>query len=151
QGIVSRRVAALGAQVTRIEASPRLGEAATRRSADEPPASPGRVEYLVGDARELGGLGLNGFDAAARVMALGNIDPLEPVFRGIAGSLRPGGALVLVISHPAFRAPGQTSWGWDDAGGRQYRRVDGYLSPGQAPIEMHPGRKARGQGGAVTL
>jgi hypothetical protein len=84
-------------------------------------------------------------------MALMNIDPLEPVFRGAAELLRPGGALVGVILHPAFRAPKRTSWGWDagagragSAGARQYRRVDAYLSPARAPITMNPGYAAHG-------
>ncbi|HZW05508.1 MAG TPA: hypothetical protein VFF65_00170, partial [Phycisphaerales bacterium] len=82
-----------------------------------------------------------GFDTATCVMALGNIEPIDPVLEGVASLLKPGGALVFVISHPSFRAPGQTSWGWDDAGAqpRQFRRVDGYLSAGQHRISMHPG------------
>jgi hypothetical protein len=83
-----------------------------------------------------------------------NMEPMEPVLRGAAELLKAEGALVLVILHPAFRAPRQTAWGWDesgarsgqrDGGARQYRRVDGYLSPGQEPITMNPGRAARGE------
>jgi hypothetical protein len=83
-----------------------------------------------------------GFDAATCIMALTNIEPIDSVLSGAASLLRPGGALVLVISHPAFRAPGQTHWGFDakgPGGGVQYRRVDGYLSAGQHRIVMHPG------------
>jgi hypothetical protein len=50
-----------------------------------------------------------------------------------------------VITHPAFRAAGQTDWGWDEKSRTQYRRVDGYLSAGQKQIVMNPGR-----GGDVT-
>ena len=102
----------------------------------------GATAYHVGDAKELDKLGLKDLDAAACIMALGNIDSLEPVLRGIANALRVGGALTFVVAHPAFRAPGQTSWGWDERGGKQYRRVDGYLSPGQKAIQMHPGKDA---------
>ncbi len=97
------------------------------------------------DARELASLKVEGnFDQATCVMALSNIEPLEPVLAGVASLLKPGGAFTFVISHPAFRAPGQTEWGWDNAKAKQYRRVDGYLSPGQHAIEMHPGKAARG-------
>lgn len=141
QGALGRRLASLGAQVTGIDVSPRLIEAARRR------AGPSE-QYLVADARSLDTLepALGEFDAACCIMALMNIDPLGPTLAGIAGRLRPGGSFVGVILHPAFRAPRQTSWGWDPAdGGVQYRRVDGYLSAGQWPIVMNPGAAARGE------
>jgi SAM-dependent methyltransferase len=140
QGILCRRLAALGVNVTGVDASPQLITAAKARSAEKRDRAEGETNYLVGDARNLGELGLHGFDAAACVMALGNIDPLDPVFQGVASALKPGGTLTFVIAHPAFRAPGQTSWGWDEHAGRQYRRVDGYLSTGQKAIQMHPGK-----------
>jgi 23S rRNA-/tRNA-specific pseudouridylate synthase/SAM-dependent methyltransferase len=163
QGSLSRAMAAQGIEVVGVDASPRLIDAARRRAT-------GAARFEVGDARALEQLDPalvgDGFDAVACVMALMNIDPLEPVLRGAATLLKPGGALVAVILHPAFRAPGQTSWAWDQEPGprprfeargrpggrggpsprreRQYRRVDGYLSPGQMPITMNPGRAAHG-------
>ncbi len=138
QGILSRRLAAAGTRVTGVEASASLVEAAQRHSSAAPDHPP--IRYHVGDARDLAPLQLDrDFDAAACIMALANIDPLEPVFRTVADHLRPGGAFVAVITHPAFRAPKQTSWGWDPREKRQFRRVDGYLSPGQHRIQMHPG------------
>lgn len=134
QGVISRAAAELGADVTGVDAAPALLEAARARSGE-------RATYLQGDARELGALGLppGSFDAATCIMALSNIEPLDPVLRGVVGLLKPGGAFVAVISHPAFRAASQTAWGWDEKERRQFRRVDGYLSPGQKPIQMHPG------------
>jgi SAM-dependent methyltransferase len=55
------------------------------------------------------------FDAASCVLALMNMDPFEPVLHGAAAMLKPGGLFVAVVLHPAFRSPGQTSWGWDAA------------------------------------
>lgn len=144
QGALGRRLASLGAEVTGIDVSPKLIEAAQRR------AGPSE-RYLVADARSLDTREppLGEFDAACCIMALMNIDPLGPALAGIARHLRPGGAFVGVILHPAFRAPRQTSWGWDPEGGAdggvQYRRVDGYLSTGQWPIVMNPGAAARGE------
>lgn len=142
QGILGRRLASLGVQVTGVDSSPQLIAAAKKRGSGAKSYHVPTPEYMVADVRDLGPLNLQGFDAAACVMALGNIDPLEPVFKGIAGALRVGGRLVIVIAHPAFRAPGQTSWGWDDKAKTQYRRVEGYLSPGQKQIQMHPGKDA---------
>lgn len=133
QGVVSRAMSQLGAEVTGVDAAADLVAAANTR---------GGGTFVVGDARKLGDAKLKpGFDAATCIMALGNIEPIEPVFEGIARQLKPEGALVFVISHPSFRAPGQTSWGWDESGAqtRQFRRVDGYLSAGQHRISMHPG------------
>ena len=59
----------------------------------------------------------------------------------LARVLKKGGRAVLVINHPAFRIPRQTSWGWDESKKMQYRRVDGYMSDAKIPIEMHPGMK----------
>jgi len=53
-----------------------------------------------------------------------------------------GGKLVLVMNHPAFRIPKRSSWGYDEKGKIQYRRVDAYLSASTEKILMHPGQKA---------
>jgi hypothetical protein len=75
------------------------------------------------------------------VLAIQNIHPIAPVFRGVTRALVDGGRFVIVMMHPCFRAPKQTHWGWDDRQGVQYRRVDGYLQPRKIPIVAHPGKK----------
>lgn len=150
QGILARRLAALGAEVVGVEASPQLVDAARRRS-QNPPIDAAPLRFEAADARELAALDLGEFDAAACIMALSNIDPLLPVMQGVAKRLRPGGAFVWIITHPAFRAPDQTGWGWDEQARRQYRRVDGYLSAGQKNIEMQPGKAARGGESVTTM
>jgi 23S rRNA-/tRNA-specific pseudouridylate synthase/SAM-dependent methyltransferase len=179
QGALARQIAQLDAEVVGMDASPRLIASAKKRT-DEVGL---RAAFEVGDARQLGsmqqslGATERPFDAIVCSMALMNLDPLEPVIRGCASVLKPGGVFVAVILHPAFRSPRQTSWGWaadepqqtprpDDTAGKrtargggggregrggppaarvhQYRRVDGYLSPGQAPITMNPGYAAHG-------
>lgn len=147
QGVVSRALAAQGASVVGVDGAPSLIDAARARGAGAGGAG-GATEFHVGDARDLGGLSLSGpFDLACCVMALSNIEPLDPCLRGIADLLKPGGRLAFVITHPAFRAPDQTSWGWDESAKSQYRRVDGYLSAGQKAIQMHPG----GAPGVTTM
>src|SRR5262249_35427207 len=157
---LARTMSAQGLDVLGVDAAPRLIEAARRRAA----AAGLTARFEVGDARALGSLDTGEpFDAAICVMALMNIDPLEPVLREAAALLKPGGAFVGVILHPAFRAPGQTAWGWEEDRPakpqrgpsrprrvRQFRRVDGYLSPGQAPITMNPGRAAHGAAPVTT-
>ena len=134
QGILCRRLGAAGAVVTGLDASPRLIQAAKSRSPES--------DYRVGDARHLEEFAGAAFDAAACIMALGNIDPLAPLFRGVADALRPGGRFVAIVSHPGFRIPGLSEWGWDPKPGRQYRRIDAYLSHAKKQIKMHPGKAA---------
>ncbi|CAN5717922.1 hypothetical protein BH11PLA1_BH11PLA1_11440 [soil metagenome] len=138
QGVVSRELARLGASVVAVDAAEKLIEAAKKRGEK---SGAGQIDYRVADARALEALGLeeNSFDSAACVMALANVNPLEPLFAQAARLLKTGGRFVFSITHPAFRAADQTSWGWDESQRRQYRRVDGYLSAGQKAIQMHPG------------
>ena len=150
EGVLARAAAQLGVRVTGVDASGRLIDAAKKRGG-------GLERYETGDARQLDALQLGAeYDAAACVMALMNIDTLDAVFRGVAQSLKPGGRFVAVVLHPAFRAPGQTSWQWDEeesagpgrtpkSDQRQYRRIDGYLTPYSHPIVMNPGAAARGR------
>lgn len=150
QGILARRLATLGCRVTGLDAAAGLIEAAKSRAGGDR-----EQRFYVGDARAiwdvLPAADRGTFDGAACIMALTNIDALEPVMRGIAAALRPGGAFVFVIAHPAFRAIGQSAWGWDEKGARQYRRIDGYLSADVREVEMQPGKAARGKGSVRTL
>ncbi|MGH7243388.1 MAG: pseudouridine synthase [Phycisphaerales bacterium] len=176
QGAFCRTIARLGAQVTGVDAAPKLIEAAKRAARDLRPAP----NFEVGDARNIGDARFEGepFDSATCLMALMNIEPLSPLFAGLAKKLRAGGRFVSVILHPAFRSPGQTSWVWDAAparesgprprfesrskpgrpapsptrsADRQFRRVDGYLSSGHREIVMNPGAVSGGSERVVTL
>ena len=48
-------------------------------------------------------------------------------FKGVARALNSGGIFVIVMMHPHFRGPKETSWGWDEKQKTQFRRVDRYL------------------------
>ncbi len=126
-------------EFTRQGGSSQLPQAAS-------PKSPPPLQYLLGDARQLRqvkGLGGGTFDAVTHVLAIQNIDPIEPVFEGVSWLLRPGGRLVMVMMHPAFRSPQHTSWGFEGHD-FQYRRIDRYLLPRKHPIVSHPGHKDSG-------
>lgn len=158
EGVLARAAAQLGVKVSGVDASAKLIESAQQR-ADK------NERYVTGDARQLESLGFKQeFEAATCIMALMNIDTIEAVFRGVAGLLKPDGRFVAVLLHPAFRAPGQTGWEWDEQTGerdtagrapkrahRQYRRVDGYLTPYAHPIIMNPGAAARGRKPITTV
>jgi len=79
------------------------------------------------------------FTHAAAILALQNIEQPELVFRNLRPHMAPGAKFVIVLNHPAFRIPRQSSWGWDSKQSLQYRRVDAYMSEQKIPIRMHPG------------
>ncbi len=134
QGAFSRLAAQTGAKITGVDLSGDLIRAAWERSKGSP------LNFLVADARDLSKtLAGKSFDAIACILAVQNIDPLEPVFTSAAASLKPRGRFVMVMSHPSFRIPRQSEWGWDDAKKLSYRRVDRYLLPLKIPIQTHPG------------
>jgi SAM-dependent methyltransferase len=134
QGVLGRLLAEHGIRSLGIDASPTLVAAASAR------AKP-LERYRVGDARTLAPvIGDERFDHAALVMALQDLDPIQGVLDGVAQAVRTGGRVVMVMTHPTFRIPRRTTWGFDEDTGVQYRRLDGYMSPMRLPIRTHPGR-----------
>jgi ubiquinone/menaquinone biosynthesis C-methylase UbiE len=137
QGVLCRRLLADGISVTGVDAAKELIGAARERG-------PAEIQYLIGDVRKLDFVPADRFDGAACVLGLDNINPLDTVFSGVASSLKVGGCFVMVMMHPCFRGPKESSWGWDDKAAVQYRRVDRYLLPRKAPIVTHPGDAQQG-------
>src|SRR4051812_4494542 len=84
QGVLCRMLRERGAEVTGVDAAAELIRAARERG-------PSDIAYHVADARELGSLPVDHFDAASCVLAIQNIHPVQPVFTGVAAALRQGG------------------------------------------------------------
>jgi ubiquinone/menaquinone biosynthesis C-methylase UbiE len=139
QGVLAPYVARVGATYVGVDASPRLASMARKRHGKD-----GR--FLVGDARNLQAvpeLSPASFDAAVFLLSLQDMDPLEPVLDSVAGMLKPNGRLVLLLTHPAFRIPRQSGWGFDEGRKLVYRRVDRYLTPLPVPMKPFPGQEGR--------
>jgi ubiquinone/menaquinone biosynthesis C-methylase UbiE len=134
QGVLCRILAEKGVEATGVDAAKNLIDIALERG-------PASIRYHSGDARNLEFLSAANFDSAACVLAIQNIHPLPPVFAGVSRTLRDGGKFVMVMMHPCFRGPKETSWGWDEKEKVQYRRVDRYLLPRKSPIVTRPGRE----------
>jgi SAM-dependent methyltransferase len=79
------------------------------------------------------------FSHAAIILALQNIEQPSLVIQNAAEYLKEKGKLIIVLNHPAFRIPRQSSWGIDENSKIQYRRENIYMSPLKIPISMHPG------------
>lgn len=135
QGVLTRMLLERGAaSVLAVDASPALIAAARKRG----PADR-RVRYVVQDARHLDHLADGTCDAAVCMMAVQDVEGVDGLFTGMARSLKEGGRAVIVMMHPCFRVPRQSSWGWDDQKKTQYRRIERYASPMRVPIATHPG------------
>ena len=100
-GLTSRRLAALGAQVTAFDFSANLIEKAKSRSTKYQSL----ISYQVVDAtneQQLLALGEQSFDAALSNMALFDMADLEPLFQALPKLLKPNGIFVFSLTHPAF-------------------------------------------------
>jgi ubiquinone/menaquinone biosynthesis C-methylase UbiE len=134
QGVLCRALQKAGAEVTGVDAAENLIAAARQRG-------PASIHYHVADATDLSFLPESRFDSAACVLAIQNIQSLSDLCKSVSRVLKPSGKWVIVMMHPAFRGAKETSWGWDEKGKTQYRRVDRYLTPRKSPIVTHPGAK----------
>jgi hypothetical protein len=68
-------------------------------------------------------------------MSIQDMDPLDLVLASAAWALRPSGRIVMLMTHPAFRQPRHSGWGYDETRKLQYRRVDAYLTPMAVPMK----------------
>lgn len=103
-GLTSRKLADLGAEVTAFDFSANLIELARQRLSDY--AS--QIIYQVLDATDeaaLLALPSAPFDAALSNMALFDMPEIEPLLRALSKLLKPGGCFVFSITHPAFNNP----------------------------------------------
>lgn len=139
QGVFCRQIQKKVAFVLGVDASPLLIDAAKQRK-DEDEKTAASMRFEVADARDLARWANETlFDAAVCILAIQNIDPIEPVFANVARLIKPKGRFVMAMMHPCYRQPKQAHWDWDPEKKVQYRRVDRYLKSYKEPIQMHPG------------
>ena len=131
QGVFSRYLSHEGMKVTGLDTS----EEMIRFARSRPDKS---IRYEQGDAQDPASLKGKTFDAVVCLLALQNIESLSPVMHNVRRWLKPGGRFVMVTTHPCFRIPRQTHWGWDAQKKIQYRRVDLYGSESAIPILTPP-------------
>jgi SAM-dependent methyltransferase len=133
QGVLAPYLVDAGARVTVVDASAKLIAAARRRH-----ARLRDTRFVVADARRLqaaAALEPAAHDAAVLMLSLQDMDPLEDVVRSIDWALAADGRVVVLMTHPAFRQPRHSGWGYDEDRGLTYRRIDGYLTPMAVPMK----------------
>lgn len=98
-GVLARRLAALGCKVTGVDFSAELIRLAEARSEN--------IDYHVVDATDeiaLRALGEGQFDAITCTMALMDMPEILPMFRAVKRLLAVGGRFVFATMHPAFNS-----------------------------------------------
>ena len=131
QGVFSRYLSKKGVNVEGLDSSAELLKYARTRSGST-------VSYNVGDATDDKNFKENTFDGIACLMAIQNIEKMGLVFKSACRWLKPGKCFVVVMTHPCFRIPRQSHWGWDEEKKLEYRRVDHYMTETNVPILTPP-------------
>lgn len=131
QGVFSRYLEQKRMKVTGLDMSEEMIGFARSRSDDS-------ICFEHADAQDPEALTGKTFDAVVCLLALQNMESLAPVMRNVKRWLKPGGRFVMVTTHPCFRIPRQTHWGWDEQKKIQYRRVDLYGTETSIPILTPP-------------
>lgn len=135
QGVLARRLPE-AAEYYGLDSAAQLISAAQRQNRNR------HHHFVVADVTKPLPLHSTAFTHATIILALQNIQWPEQVFQNVGAHLIEGGRLVMVLNHPGFRIPRQSSWGIDDKNKTQYRRLDRYLTPLKVPITAHPGQKS---------
>jgi len=136
QGVLVPFIHDCGANYTGIEISEKLLSLAKSHHGDW-----GR--FIKGDARYLSSmpqLQPEEFDAVVFLLSIQDMEPLDEIIESAAWTLKPLGRLVLLMTHPCFRIPRQSGWGWDEGRKLRFRRTDRYLTPLRVPLKVFPGK-----------
>lgn len=135
QGIFSHRLAEAGALVTGVDLGRELIDIA-KKEAD---GKKGHADFFASPSHDLYMVKDKEVDIIIISLAIQNIEEVKGTFAECARVLKKGGRLLIVMNHPAFRIPKESSWGFDEKQEVQYRRLDSYLSEQKVKIDMTPG------------
>ena len=130
QGILARSIPQ-GVKYVGVDASSSLIQSAKLKS---------KHPFYVSDITKPLAILEKDFSHAAMILVTQNLENPAAAFQNTATHLQPGGKLLIVMNHPCFRIPRQSSWGIDEPKKLQYRRIDLYMSPLKIPIQTHPGK-----------
>ncbi|MEM7119341.1 MAG: class I SAM-dependent methyltransferase [Chloroflexota bacterium] len=147
QGVLAPHMAEAGATYVGVDASSKLLRKARRHHGQA------GTTFVQGDARRLASLvevEQNSFAAAVFLLSIQDMSPLESVLASASEVLVENGRLVILMTHPCFRIPRQSGWGWDEQRKLRYRRVDSYLTRLAVPMKSYKTKRPTPQGNATT-
>lgn len=133
QGVFAPYASKAHARYTGIDISPTLVKMARQRHR-------AHGQFIQGDARRLARvkeMRPQMFDAALFLLSIQDMSPLHDVIESSAWVLKPTGRLVIIMTHPCFRIPRQSGWGFDEGRNLRFRRVDSYLKPLSIPMKAY--------------
>ena len=104
---------------------------------------PSSHQFIHGDVTHSLSFPPHSFTHATLILALQNIEHPLAVFKNASRLLSNGAPFIIVLNHPHFRIPRQSSWKVDEANKIQYRRIDRYMSPMKIPIQTNPSQKEK--------
>lgn len=133
QGVFARQLPK-NVPYTGVDISPSLIKAAKKE--DPNPAH----QFLVGDITKSLSIKNGTFSHCVIVLALQNVEHPYIAIKNAYTALKTGGKLLIVLNHPCFRIPRQSSWQVDKEKKIQYRRLDRYYSEMKIPIQAHPSK-----------
>ncbi|MGH2639063.1 MAG: class I SAM-dependent methyltransferase [Rhabdochlamydiaceae bacterium] len=131
QGVLARSLPQ-GIQYVGIDAAPSLIHSAKSKS---------KHPFYVSDITKPLSIKEASFSHAAMILVTQNLEHVDAAFNNAATHLKPQGKFIIVMNHPCFRIPRQSSWGVDEPKKLQYRRVDLYMSSLKIPIQTNPGKQ----------
>jgi SAM-dependent methyltransferase len=129
-GVLAPYLAAKGIHYTGVDISPKLIAIAKRNHSKS-------GKFIVGDARRLSKFFVTTFDACCFLLSIQDMNPLDSVLENAAARLSAGGIIAILMTHPCFRIPRQSGWGYEDGRKLHFRRIDRYLSPLNIPMKQH--------------
>lgn len=97
-------------------------------------------QFVVGDASAELPIEKKDFERATFILSLQNMEKGQGAIQTAGRHLKKGGKLLIVMNHPCFRIPRQSSWDIDEQMKLQYRRINSYMSAQEIPIQTHPGK-----------
>ncbi len=98
-------------------------------------------QFIVHDLCQPLSLPQKEFSCATCILALQNIANPASVFKTASTHLKENSLFIIVLNHPCFRIPRQSSWGIDEQKKLQYRRIERYMSELKIPIQTQPGKQ----------
>lgn len=142
EGFFSREFYKRGAHVIGVDISKELIEIARKKLEQSKLSLKRKIEFFASPASRLNFMNNLSVDAVTIILAIQNIENIKEVLRECERVLKERGSIFIVITHPAFRVPKSSSWGWENEKKIQYRRIDAYMTEQKIPIEMSPGKNS---------